>query len=203
MFKRILVLVLFLFGVFWWLSNRNDDQTPKNTDTEVVEENTSEGTESTETEVSDNEEESTEGEENASEEAEVPVESGKEEANTPAETTQTETAKTQSPVAPKTTYRPPVVPIPDVQTDVKVYVYEWNMDFSKKTIPSGTVNFQVENNGRFTHDFAIKGFGNLGKVTPGQSQTFTIKLRPGTYEAFSDRRQDYERGVKGSFTVTQ
>jgi len=37
---------------------------------------------------------------------------------------------------------------------------------------------------------------------PGENKTFTVKLKPGTYEVFSKRRKDYEKGMKDFITVT-
>ena len=221
MFKRVLVLVLFLFGVFWWLTSRDNE--PQENAPEVV-------TIETETVADENSEE--EREEAEVEETEVTPTPDNEEATprepmTPVETeTETEVTTTTTvpvvtptpvvtvPVTPPVTEpvvvtpvvtpsRPtPVAPtIPDRTTDVKVYLYEWGLDLSDKTIPAGTINFQVQNDGRFTHDFNVSGFGNLGKLTPSQKSTFTIKLPAGDYEAFSERRQDYERGVNETFTV--
>lgn len=235
MFKRVLVLVVFLFGVFWWLTSR--DETPAENDPEVV----TVETENTEAENLDSEPVT---------EPETEVETDTEETPTPTtpaeiETTpepttsnnntvetstesQTDTSSTANnntsastnattttpepmptPVVNTTTTTPPapvapVAPVvPDRMTDVTVYVYEWGLDLSDKTIPAGTINFQVQNDGRFTHDFNVSGFGNLGKVTPSEEKTFTVKLAAGDYEAFSERRQDYERGVTETFTVVE
>lgn len=206
MFKRVLVLVLFLFAVFWWLTHRGgDDATEPKPDTA-----TEETVETTEAEEDEAEDDESEGEGGTDEnEADESTES---EAETSAPVTTTTTtvtstpATTETPAAPVVTTPAPVVvqppAVPARNTDVKVFMYEWGVDLSDKTIPSGTVNFQVQNDGRFTHDFSLTGFGNLGKVMPNEVRTFTVKLRAGEYEVFSKRRQDYERGVTDNFTVT-
>jgi len=215
MFKRVLVLVLFLFGVFWWLTNRDSEPKEPTTETEVV-------TVETETEEGKGEEDEDETEIAEKEDGEATTESEEKEtkpasdvevSTTPGTTTPQTTApvSTEPATTPATTTptvaptRPTVVAptVPAKTTDIKVYLYEWGLDLSDKTIPAGTVNFQVQNDGRFTHDFSVSGFGNLGKVTPNEKKTFTVKLGAGEYEAFSKRRQDYERGLKEDFTVVQ
>ncbi len=211
MFKRVLVLVLFLFGVFWWLTHKdNASEVQEEANTEAVEvleetENTEEDTD-TESEAADEEATDTSAEtEEITAEPETEIETETVTPETPAETDQEETPVTETPttVTPSVTQAPVVrTPVaPNRITDVKVYLYEWNIDLSVRTIPAGTVNFQVQNDGRFTHDFAIDGLGTLGKISPGDTQTFTVKLRAGEYETFSKRRQDYERGMTENFTV--
>lgn len=227
MFKRVLVLVLFLFGVFWWLTNRGGDEaenTEKKAQVEVIENAEVEGSEAEEeTEEASTEEDKSKAEgDGAAVDVKKEVDSPKVVETKPAakpvvslpKTVTKPVVKPVVPVKPKAVVAPVVpatitpapevveVEIPNRTTDVKVYVYEWGLDLSKRTIPSGTVNFMVDNNGRFTHDFSLSGFGNLGKVMPKQKSTFTLKLKPGEYEAFSDRRQDYDRGVVKQFVVT-
>ena len=59
MWKRILVLVLFLFGVFWWLSNRSEDPNQTSNSDTVVEESV-ETEESEESDEEDTEDEDSE-----------------------------------------------------------------------------------------------------------------------------------------------
>lgn len=214
MFKRVLVLVLFLFGVFWWLTNPDNEPTDAPTEVEVVEteESAEEGGEKTTEETEAETENTAATETESTEEVTTEVES------TSLVTPTTDNTSTPAPVVtqpvstPKETTvvsTPVVTPVrtapvvPARITDIKVFVYEWGLDLSDKTIPAGTINFQVQNDGRFTHDFSVSGFGNLGKIAPSETRTFTIKLTPGEYEVFSDRRQDYERGIVETFTVVQ
>lgn len=213
MFKRVLVLVLFLFGVFWWLTNRSDAPAEPKNDTlaeeTVMGETGDEGDDADKGEDEKGDEEAVEAEGEADEAAAETTET------TTVVTTTTTTSSAPVTTAPATTtpatttpapvVTAPVVSVPSVParvTDVKVYVYEWNVDLSDKTIPAGTVNFTVQNDGRFTHDFSLSSHGNLGKVMPSETRTFTVKMRAGEYEVFSKRRQDYERGVKETFIVT-
>ena len=171
MFKRVLVLVLFLLAVFWWLTNRGDDA-PTAPKEETA----------TETPVdSENQAASTEEEPSAEEDKTPAVETTTEtEATTvvtPPTTNNTANNVVDTPVAPTVTPNPtPVVVAPTLPnriTDIKVFMYEWNVDLSSKTIPSGTINFQVQNDGRFTHDFNISGFGNLAYTLPQNVFTAT------------------------------
>ncbi|NCP67739.1 hypothetical protein GW777_06090 [Candidatus Peregrinibacteria bacterium] len=250
MFKRVLVLVIFLFGVFWWLTSRDNQEVE--TPIEVI---TVETTETTE-----NEENVDNDETPASETTETTTETDAVEITAPDEVGIGESLQasvidptptkpvvvitkpqptpvvvtTPAPdptfvVTPETTPEPqplveteveaeeasveeepveeepmaPVVTIPNRTTDIKVYVYDSGLDLSDKTIPAGTINFNIQNDGRFTHDFNISGFGNLGKVMPSEKKTFTLKLAAGDYEAFSERRLDYERGVREDFIVVE
>ncbi len=215
MFKRVLVLVVFLFGVFWWLTSRDNEPAEMNTDVVVVEvEEAKEGADDetdTDIEVAEESEDEAENKKAVEVSRETTPAATKTVKPVISETLQTSVVKTpmEEPVASaapasiSVEAKPVVIEIPDRTTDVKIYTYEWGLDMSDKTIPAGTINFKVQNDGRFTHDFNISGFGNLGKVMPSQTSTFTVKLAVGEYEAFSERRQDYERGVREAFVVVE
>jgi len=229
MFKRVLVLVLFLFAVFWWLTHRDGEtpQLPEKTEL-TFEETTSEEVDSdsdAEGDKTEDGDESKTEETDAEEAEEVKVTAAVAKPTVAQTVTQTFKPTVTAPVVaptvtaprvtpPVQTYTPPApvvpAPAPVVQepsvpartTNVKVYMYDRGVDFSDKTIPAGTINFQVDNSGRFSHDVNISGFGNLGKVAPSETKTFTVKLKAGDYTMFSDRRNDLERGVTDTFTVT-
>ncbi len=129
-------------------------------------------------------------------------------------TTEKEKTITKEPVKPVVTapvetvktYVPPVkkvVTVPNRETNIKVYIYDNGIDISQKEIPSGTVNFEVVNSGRFSHEFVIGGVKNFGKVNPRTTSNFTIKLRSGEFEVFSDRRDDRERGLSDFIEVVR
>lgn len=208
MWKRILVLVLFLFGVFWWLSNRdvNPDDLALNPDNEAeVSVETEEPTETDEEPVeADEETATTEQTEEADKTGENTTEAKETEtvSTTTTVTTTTEAEVEATPVVVKPVVEVVTKPVDTgVVTDAKVYLYEWGLDLSQKTFPVGVVNFAVQNDGRFTHDFSIRGVADLGKVTPGTTETFTVQLGAGEYEVYSNRREDYERGVRDMITV--
>lgn len=201
MFKRLLVLVLFLAGLFWWLSSKDAPSKESQTaDTEISAEETT-----TDTDSSDNTEEGTEPEEktDTSSNTTKTNDAGKTDTTsaTPAATTSTTNTQNTSNTGTQLNFASSAVP--SRTTDVKVYLYEWGVDFSEKEIPSGTIRFNVQNNGRFTHDFNISGIRNFGKVAPRDNQRFAITLRPGEYSAISTRRDDLEQGMSQAFTVTR
>lgn len=91
----------------------------------------------------------------------------------------------------------------DRSVAVRAYLYEWGLDFSSKRIEAGNVTFSVINSGKFPHAFNIRDVGDLG-VVPAQGRAqFTVYLEPGTYEVYSDRRSDYQRGIKDYIKVIE
>lgn len=87
-------------------------------------------------------------------------------------------------------------------TDVTVYLYEWGIDVSDKDIGTGRVNFTVVNNGRFSHNFSINGVKNFGKILPGENKVFeAVYLPSGSFELFSDKSIDVEKGMMESLRV--
>jgi len=89
----------------------------------------------------------------------------------------------------------PVVTIPVIVSNVKVYLYDFNIDVSQKEVSAGKINFEVMNNGRFSHDFAIANYKNFGKVRPGETKNFSALLNSGEAKIYSDRNQDAEKGM--------
>lgn len=89
------------------------------------------------------------------------------------------------------------------KTDIKVFLYEWGIDFSSAEIPVGNISFAVQNNGKFSHNFSIGGVRDFGKVVPGETKIFNVTLRAGSFEAYSDKRDDYEKNVRQAFQVVR
>lgn len=233
MFKRVLVLIIFLFGVFWWLTNREVEAPNSTNEVITVESETTSKTEDT-TSTPESEELVAPSLEIVNDTVAPVVPENSSTQATPKTNIETETGAEVNPSvvvtpvpspthivptpAPKptipvpTSVEPQVVPtesststakIPNRTTDVKVYVYASGLNFMNTTLPAGTINFTVINSGNRTHDFNISGYGNLGKVTPSQTQIFTLALPAGEYEAFSERGLDAQRGVRGNFTVIE
>lgn len=212
MIKRAIILILIFAGLYWLTTSLRKDPTTEPVDTKPVVEEA---------------EKAPEGEEDAKidGEAVTPEETEKVEATEKAPEVD---VKTETPVVPVVTETAPIVETtvvaeekvekvvtivapkpapravyPNRTTDVKIYLYEWNIDVSTKEIPSGTVNFEVINSGRFSHDFTLKGIKDFGKVAPRHTANFTAKLLPGDFELFSGRRDDYENGMKEIISIVK
>jgi uncharacterized cupredoxin-like copper-binding protein len=57
----------------------------------------------------------------------------------------------------------------------------------RDTVNAGTVKFNIKNEGATTHGFYIKGEGaNKGsrEIGAGESASFSLPLKPGTYEVY-------------------
>jgi len=70
---------------------------------------------------------------------------------------------------------------------------------SQSTLPSGTVTFVITNSCQAGCSFDLEGVKAGAILTlPGQSETWTVTLAPGTYRYHCDVDPD----MKGSLTVT-
>jgi len=86
-------------------------------------------------------------------------------------------------------------------TFVKVYLYEFNIDISKKEIPAGEVVFEVINSGNFTHEFSIRAKKDFGKILPKEKKKFSIYLSGGEFEIFSKKKGDVRNNMKEKIFV--
>jgi nitrite reductase (NO-forming) len=111
-------------------------------------------------------------------------------ANTPTTTGTTGTTTTTTP------------PVGGANTTVTVGMYEYRFDLSQSTVPSGRVTFVITNRGSEVHNFDITGIKAGSIIGPGQSETWTVALPPGTYEYLCDVPFHAERGMVGQLTVT-
>lgn len=85
---------------------------------------------------------------------------------------------------------------------VKVFLYEWAFDISSREIPKGKVIFEVHNDGRFSHDFSIKGYKHFGKVFPGETAYFVADyLGGGEYTLYSPKKVDQDYRLTERLTV--
>jgi nitrite reductase (NO-forming) len=110
--------------------------------------------------------------------------------------TTTTTATTTTPPPTTTT------PVGDARTTVTVGMFEYRFDLTQSTVPSGQVTFAIANKGQQVHNFSILG-GKVGKLlSPGQSETWTVALPPGSYNYQCDVPFHAGYGMVGSFTVT-
>jgi uncharacterized cupredoxin-like copper-binding protein len=104
--------------------------------------------------------------------------------------------------APTTTAATTTAAVGNAQTTVTVDMFEYRFDLSQSTIPSGQITFVTPNKGQQVHNFDIAGV-KVGKLlSPGQSETWTVALPPGTYSYQCDVPFHAGYGMVGSFTVT-
>ena len=192
MIKRLAIFVLAIAAILFFALK--DDKVPTNSSTD------------TSTEVSTDASESTEAESRNDEKS---VLENAEEAVKAVETSATKAVST-IPTAIKAVTKAPVAikaaptidePVADAATNVKVYLYEWNIDSSALNIPAGSINFEVVNTGTFSHSFGIKGGTDFGRVSPGETKFFTTNLSAGDFVLYSSKSVDMERGMEEAFTV--
>ena len=70
---------------------------------------------------------------------------------------------------------------------VPVTLTEWKVELARDTVPAGPVTFRLSNKGTVTHGFYVRGEGvdkGSREVAAGASGTFSVTLKPGTYEVF-------------------
>ena len=70
---------------------------------------------------------------------------------------------------------------------VQVSLSEWAVSLTPAAVPPGSVVFEVTNTGKVPHALEIEGGGvekKTSPIKPGASETLTMDLRAGTYEAY-------------------
>jgi hypothetical protein len=70
---------------------------------------------------------------------------------------------------------------------VQVSLSEWAVSLTPAVVPPGSVVFEVTNAGKVPHALEIEGGGvekKTSPILPGASETLTLDLRAGTYEAY-------------------
>jgi plastocyanin len=70
---------------------------------------------------------------------------------------------------------------------VPVTLTEWKVEIARDTLPAGPVTFRLSNKGTVTHSFYVRGEGvekGSRELPAGESASFTVNLKPGTYEVF-------------------
>lgn len=90
------------------------------------------------------------------------------------------------------------------QVDAKLS--EWAVTLSTKELKAGKVQFNVTNDGQFTHDLAVLDNGNSLGATPkfkkGEgAKTLQVELKPGTYQVICDITGHPDKGMKTEITV--
>ena len=70
---------------------------------------------------------------------------------------------------------------------VPVTLTEWKVEIARDTLPAGPITFRLSNKGTVTHAFYVRGEGvekGSRELPAGESASFTVNLKPGTYEVF-------------------
>lgn len=91
-------------------------------------------------------------------------------------------------------------------TRLSVRLSEWKVELSQPTIPAGTTRFAITNAGSIPHGFEVEGQGveqETALIQPGASDTLTLTLKPGRYEAYCPVGADSHKklGMEAHFTV--
>jgi plastocyanin len=112
-------------------------------------------------------------------------------------------ATTTTPTAtPTTTTVPPSTTVGAASTTVTVDLFDTNgpphIVLSQLTMQSGAVTFVIRNRCVGPCSFDLEGIKAGAILNPGESETWTVALPPGTYRYHCDVDPD----MKGSFTVT-
>jgi plastocyanin len=105
---------------------------------------------------------------------------------------------TTAPAAPTTTR-----PVGTANTTVTVDMFDTggppHFQLSQATMPSGMVTFEITNKCADTCSFNLEGIKAGTLLNPGQSETWTVALPPGTYRYHCDAAPQL---MNGSLTVT-
>jgi plastocyanin len=91
-------------------------------------------------------------------------------------------------------------------TQLSVRLSEWKVELSQPTIPAGTTRFAITNAGSIPHGFEVEGQGleqETALIQPGETDTLTLTLKPGRYEAYCPVGADSHKklGMEAHFTV--
>ncbi len=122
---------------------------------------------------------------------------------TPPKTTTTQTTTTTSTSTTTTTSSSTTTTtVTGPATTINVGMFEYRFDLSQTSVPSGQVTFVITNKGAEVHNFSINGVKAGALLSPGQSETWTVGLPPGTDTYVCDVPFHADRGMTGSLTVT-
>jgi uncharacterized cupredoxin-like copper-binding protein len=89
----------------------------------------------------------------------------------------------------------------DATTRVTVKAYEFRYTFSRRSAPTGTIIFTVQNKGKISHDFKIAGKKTI-KLLPGKSQILRVKIaKKGRYAFLCTLLGHAGAGMKGKYAV--
>jgi WD40 repeat protein len=115
--------------------------------------------------------------------------------------------KTPTTTTPTTTKPTTTTPVGNVASTIDVSMHEFSFTLTENgapiaSVPSGQVTFVVTDDGTIQHNFDLLNVHVGGLMDPGQSQSFTVSLAPGTYKYQCDIPGHADAGMKGTLTVT-
>jgi uncharacterized cupredoxin-like copper-binding protein len=93
---------------------------------------------------------------------------------------------------------------PTVQT-VQVSESEWKIQLPKTTLKPGKYTFDDKNDGKVPHNLVVQGTGveeATSDLAPGQSESLTVELKPGTYDFFCSIPGHKQLGMDQEVTVS-
>ena len=85
---------------------------------------------------------------------------------------------------------------------ISVEEYEFGFSLSRNTISAGKVTFLMRNTGSLVHNFALVGKASGAFLSPGQTATMTVTLKPGTYIYVCGVKDHAAEGMQGTLVVT-
>lgn len=91
-----------------------------------------------------------------------------------------------------------------LQGTVRVKLVDFELVPADLTVRAGAITFQLQNEGRYTHDFRVEGNGvdeRGPKVGAGRTMEWRIILQPGTYRISCPVSNHADRGMVGTLTV--
>lgn len=89
--------------------------------------------------------------------------------------------------------------------NVELELRDFEIFPSDFTVPAGEITFNLDNIGRYTHDFRIEGEGideKSPRIAAGRSGEWTITLTSGVYNISCPLSNHADRGMIGTLTVT-
>ncbi|MEU7030362.1 plastocyanin/azurin family copper-binding protein [Streptomyces sp. NPDC046275] len=96
-------------------------------------------------------------------------------------------------------------PPPAGSTKVTTDLADFRITLSQKTFTPGTYAFVLKNTGHHDHALEIEGPGGENRsdtIGPGESTTFTVTLKDGTYEVYCPVDGHKDQGMKTAITVS-
>ncbi len=87
---------------------------------------------------------------------------------------------------------------------VSVSAVEYAYTVDPTEVPAGAVTFELTNEGTMGHDLVLDGDpgGNTDIIDPGETDSFTVTLEPGTYTLYCSVGNHRAQGMEMTVTVS-